>query len=69
MRSIAEVLGEKLGCGATVSSLRREAIGPFDIADAMTLDAARSLAPEALASRLLMSLPALDRALKAAPGK
>ncbi len=69
VRSIAEVLGDKIGCGATVSSLRREKIGPFDIADALPLDAARALAPAALAERLLHSLPALDRALKAAPVK
>jgi tRNA pseudouridine55 synthase len=69
VRSIAEVLGDRLGCGATVSSLRREKIGPFDIADALPLDAARSLAPAALAERLLHSLPALDRALKAASVK
>ena len=69
VRSIAEVLGEKIGCGATVSSLRREKIGPFDIADALPLDAARALAPAVLAARLLHSLPALDRALKAAPVK
>jgi tRNA pseudouridine55 synthase len=66
VRSIAEVLGERLGCGGTVSSLRREKIGPFDIADALPLDATRALAPAALAERLLHSLPALDRALKAA---
>lgn len=69
VRSIAEVLGEKLGCGATVSSLRREKIGPFDIADALPLEAARALKPEELARRLLESLPALDRALKAAAAK
>ena len=66
VRSLAELLGDRLGCGATVSSLRRESIGPFDIADALALDAARSLAPQDLARRLLESLPALDRALKAA---
>jgi tRNA pseudouridine55 synthase len=69
VRSIAEVLGERLGCGATVSSLRRERIGPFDIADALPLDAARALAPADLARRLLESLPALDRALRAAPAR
>ena len=69
VRSIAEVLGDKLGCGGTVSSLRREKIGPFDLADALPLDAARALAPQDLARRLLESLPALDRALKAAPVK
>ncbi|MDE2142514.1 MAG: tRNA pseudouridine(55) synthase TruB, partial [Elusimicrobia bacterium] len=67
VRSIAEVLGDRLGCGATVSSLRRESIGPFDIADALPLDSARALTPAALAERLLYSLPALDRALRAAP--
>ena len=66
VRSLAEVLGEKLGCGGTVSSLRRENVGPFDMADALSLDAARALKPAELAQRLLDSLPALDRALKAA---
>ena len=69
VRSLAEVLGERLGCGGTVSSLRREKIGPFDVADALALDAARALAPADLARRLLESLPLLDRALKAAPKK
>lgn len=64
VRSIAEVLGERLGCGATVSSLRREKIGPFDVADALSLEAARALPPAELARRLLESLPVLDRALK-----
>ncbi len=66
VRSIAEVLGDRLACGATVSSLRREKIGPFDIADALSLDSARALTPQELARRLLESLPVLDRALKAA---
>ena len=64
VRSIAEVLGDTLGCGATVSSLRREAIGPFRLEDALTLEATRALKPEELARRLLESLPALHRALK-----
>lgn len=69
VRSIAEVLGDKLGCGATVSGLRREKVGPFDLADALPLDKARALAPADLTRLLLESLPALDRALKAAPAK
>ena len=69
VRSIAEVLGDRLGCGATVSSLRREKIGPFDLAEALPLDKTRALAPAELARLLLESLPALDRALKAAPLK
>lgn len=40
-RSMAHELGEKLGCGAALASLRRTRIGPFDIGDAITLDALR----------------------------
>lgn len=64
VRSLAEVLGERLGCGGTVSTLRREKVGPFDLADARTLDAVRGLDAQALALILLESLPLLDRALK-----
>jgi tRNA pseudouridine55 synthase len=39
IRSIAAELGEKLGCGAHLESLRRTRIGDFDAADAVTLDA------------------------------
>jgi tRNA pseudouridine55 synthase len=67
VRTLAEVLGEKLGCGGTVSTLRRESVGPFLLKDALTLDATRALAPAALALRLLESLPALENALKAKP--
>ncbi len=64
VRTLAEVLGEKLGCGGTVSALRRESVGPFLLADALTLEATRALPPADLARRLLESLPALERALK-----
>jgi len=67
VRSLAEVLGDRLGCGGTVSSLRREKVGAFDIGDALALDAARALAPEELARRLRESLPVLDRALNGGP--
>ena len=65
----SEVLGDRLGCGGTVSSLRREKIGPFDISEALSLEAARAQTAPDLALRLLNSLPALDRALKAAAVK
>jgi tRNA pseudouridine55 synthase len=38
VRTIAADLGERLGCGAHVSSLRRVSIGSFDEADAVALD-------------------------------
>jgi tRNA pseudouridine55 synthase len=65
VRSLAEVLGAKLGCGGAVSSLRRETVGPFRLEDALSLPDARALAPDALNARLAASLAALDAALKA----
>ncbi len=38
IRSLVNDLGERLGCGAVLSSLRRTAIGPFNVSDARTID-------------------------------
>jgi len=38
MRSVAHEMGQKLGCGAHLASLRRTALGEFEIADAHALD-------------------------------
>jgi tRNA pseudouridine55 synthase len=38
MRSVAHDLGEKMGCGAHLRSLRRTAVAEFGIADAHTLE-------------------------------
>jgi tRNA pseudouridine55 synthase len=38
IRSIAHDLGQKLGCGAHLTSLRRSVSGKFDVADALALD-------------------------------
>jgi tRNA pseudouridine55 synthase len=38
IRSLARDLGERLGCGAYLSSLRRTRIGPFEIAAALSVD-------------------------------
>ncbi|MDE2489405.1 MAG: tRNA pseudouridine(55) synthase TruB [Elusimicrobia bacterium] len=66
VRSLAEVLGARLGCGATVSSLRRETVGPFELAGARTLDAVRALPPAELARLLESSRAELGRFLEAA---
>lgn len=73
IRSLAIDLGRRLGVGAHLTALRRLRSGPFDVADAVTLDALRgapqaisSLSPwEALAdaSRQIAS-PALELALR-----
>jgi tRNA pseudouridine55 synthase len=38
VRSIAHDLGQKIGCGAHLSTLRRSASGKFDVANATPLD-------------------------------
>jgi tRNA pseudouridine55 synthase len=38
IRSLARDLGERLSCGALVETLRRTRIGPFDVADAVSLE-------------------------------
>jgi len=39
MRSVAHEMGQKLGCGAHLASLRRTATGEFDLSEAHTLQA------------------------------
>ena len=44
VRSVAHELGEDLGCGAHLSTLRRTQAGPFTLNEARTLDALERLA-------------------------
>jgi tRNA pseudouridine55 synthase len=53
IRSLAHDLGQKLGCGAHLTTLRRSASGKFDVADALTLDAVLKLSPTELEKRVL----------------
>ena len=53
VRSIAHDLGQKLGCGAHLSKLRRSVSGKFDVADAIPLDAVLKLSPGELEKRVL----------------
>jgi len=46
VRTLAEDVGEVLGCGAHVSALRRTGVGAFDIADAVTLAQIQTAADE-----------------------
>lgn len=65
IRSLAEDLGAALACGAHLTVLRRVAVGPLRIIDAVTLDQLAVLAEEARADwllppdALLQSLPAV----------
>lgn len=53
VRSIAHDLGQKLGCGAHLFSLRRLASGTLKIEDATPLDALLAEPPGAIAARLI----------------
>lgn len=66
IRTLAEDLGERLGCGAHVSALRRTGAGPFDLADALTLPQIEALAEQGT-SALDETLLPLDSALEALP--
>jgi tRNA pseudouridine55 synthase len=52
IRTLAEDLGEALGCGAHLAALRRTASGPLSIDDAITLDALAELSPGDREARL-----------------
>ncbi len=53
VRSLAHDLGQKLGCGAHLTTLRRSTSGKFDVADALPLDAALKLTAAELQKRVL----------------
>ncbi len=53
IRTLAQDLGEALGCGAHLSALRRLAVGPFKVDDALPLAAMAELSREELASRIV----------------
>jgi len=41
VRSLARDIGEKLGCGGYLAALRRTAIGPYTVSQAIQPDAGR----------------------------
>jgi tRNA pseudouridine55 synthase len=53
VRSIAHDLGQKLGCGAHLATLRRSVSGKFDVADATPLDAVLNLTTAELEKRVI----------------
>jgi tRNA pseudouridine55 synthase len=53
VRSIAHDLGQKLGCGAHLATLRRSVSGKFDVADAKPLDEILKLTTAELEKRVI----------------
>jgi tRNA pseudouridine55 synthase len=53
VRTLAHDLGQKLGCGAHLASLRRMATGRFDVANALPVDQVLSLSTSELEERII----------------
>ncbi len=53
VRSIAHELGESLGCGAHLKSLRRTRSGKFDVSEAHTIDSILKMDPAEFASQTI----------------
>lgn len=53
IRSLVHDLGQKVGCGAHLSALRRTASGQFDVKDALPLDKVIALRPNDLGQRVI----------------
>ncbi len=62
IRTLAEDIGESLGCGAHVFALRRTSAGPFDLGQAHTLEALEALKQESFAALDNILLP-IEQAL------
>lgn len=64
IRTLAEDIGEQLGCGAHVKVLRRTMTGAFELSRAMTLEKLEQLRDEAPAEALDQFLLPIDTALQ-----
>jgi len=60
VRSLARDIGDALACGAHLSALRRTASGPFEIRDAVSLEALESLESDQARALLLPPDAALE---------
>ena len=61
VRTIAHDLGQKLGCGAHLSALRRTGSGKFDIAQCLTLEAIEAMPLPEIEKRLIPVYEAAPR--------
>jgi tRNA pseudouridine55 synthase len=65
VRTLCHDMGEKLGCGACMSSLRRMAAGRFSVEDAYTLTDVQQAADNERAEELLLPIDSLFQAYPA----
>ena len=67
IRSLAEDIGHRLGCGGHVAELRRTAVGPFELAACVSLDALGALRDRDERAAMDALLAPMDRALDHLP--
>jgi tRNA pseudouridine55 synthase len=67
VRTLAEDIGEQLGCGAHVIALRRTAVGPYGDQELVTLDQLRELKEQDMPAMDKLLLP-IETALTQWPG-
>ncbi|MCL5096121.1 MAG: tRNA pseudouridine(55) synthase TruB [Candidatus Omnitrophica bacterium] len=60
VRSLAHDLGQKIGCGAHLASLRRTSAGGFNIADSIPMDVLLTFTEAQLAERVIPFLKLVD---------
>ncbi len=58
IRTLAEDIGRQLGCGAHLTALRRTRVGPFDLEDAIGLEALQAMPSPQTTLLALSALPA-----------
>src|SRR5258707_10560495 len=68
VRSVAHELGQKLGCGAHLATLRRIASGKFDVAQAIALHDVFKLTPRELEGRVMPFLKLAAGGYRQEPG-
>lgn len=64
IRTLCNDIGEKLGCGACMSSLRRVEAGCFNVSQAHTLDEIQRCADEGSAEKLLLPVDSLFKGIR-----
>ncbi len=67
VRTLADDIGEALGCGAHVTGLRRTGVGPYDASELVTLERLEAVADEGLGALDGLLLP-VETALAHWPG-
>jgi tRNA pseudouridine55 synthase len=68
VRSIAHELGQKVGCGAHLSTLRRVTSGKFDVEQAIEFEAVMKLTPRELEGHVIPFLQLARGGASASPG-